>query len=298
MDAEKCRVLLEIITCGTLSGAADKLGYSPSGISRMMDALEREFGFRLLLRGRNGICPTRECETLLPRIREFVEKQEQLRLEVAGISGLIAGEISVGTPYPAYYDPFFRLIAKFNQQYPQVRVNILRGMSSALCAAVEDGNADFCIVSKRKGDFCWIPLRQDPLVVILSRNHPLTKQDSVPLSVLETEPFLLPSPDEETDVYNFLTAAGIRPGTTLPCQDIQAAYYMAAAGLGITLDNAIFASRFQDAVCTRPLDPPQNISIGIAAPRLELRSPAARKFLALAGEFFPAARARTAISFS
>ena len=40
MDTEKCRALLAVLEAGSLSAAAEKLDYTPSGLSRMMAALE------------------------------------------------------------------------------------------------------------------------------------------------------------------------------------------------------------------------------------------------------------------
>ena len=62
---------------------------------------------------------------------------------------------------------------------------------------------------------------------------------------------------------------------------------MVEAGLGVTVDNAIFASRFQSsAVRALPLDPPEIVEIGIATPRREMLSPAAAAFLAMAKDYF------------
>ena len=66
MDTEKCRALLAVLEAGSLSAAAEKLDYTPSGLSRMMAALEQELGFPLLSRSHNGVQPTRACRTLLP----------------------------------------------------------------------------------------------------------------------------------------------------------------------------------------------------------------------------------------
>ncbi len=72
MDTEKCKALITTIEEGSLSAAADRLGYTPSGISRMMAALEEETGFRLLARSRNGVVPTAECEKMMPVFRELI----------------------------------------------------------------------------------------------------------------------------------------------------------------------------------------------------------------------------------
>ena len=42
MDTEKCRVLLTVLHERSLSAAAEALGYTPSGVSRLVDSLERE----------------------------------------------------------------------------------------------------------------------------------------------------------------------------------------------------------------------------------------------------------------
>lgn len=49
MELEKYRALVCVVETGSLSGAAGKLGYTPSAISRMIAALEEENGFTLVL---------------------------------------------------------------------------------------------------------------------------------------------------------------------------------------------------------------------------------------------------------
>ena len=80
MDTEKCAALLCALEEGTLARAADRLGYTPSGISRMIAALEEDVGFPLLYRGRSGVSATGECETLLPALRQMVYQAESCRM--------------------------------------------------------------------------------------------------------------------------------------------------------------------------------------------------------------------------
>lgn len=72
MDTEKINLLLTAISSGSLSAAAEKLDYTPSGISRSVAAMEDEIGFPLLLRSRNGVQPTKECLKLLPSFEELL----------------------------------------------------------------------------------------------------------------------------------------------------------------------------------------------------------------------------------
>ena len=149
MDTEKCRVLLRVIGLGSISAAAEDLGYTPSGISKMMAAFEAELGFTLLLRSRGGVRPTRECEHMMPLFRRLADDYTLARETADSLLGIETGEIYVGTPYPVFFRPLSRLISDFCSKYPGIHVGIIEGMSSELAYRVSQRQADFCIISRR-----------------------------------------------------------------------------------------------------------------------------------------------------
>lgn len=100
MDTEKCTVLLTAIDQGSLSGAAEALGYTPSGVSRLVASLEAELGLPLLVRGKGGVTPTPECEALRPRFAELASLGRACRDEAAAVRGLEAGTLTVGRAAP------------------------------------------------------------------------------------------------------------------------------------------------------------------------------------------------------
>ena len=71
METEKVKALLRALELGNMSSVAAELGYTPSGMSRMMASLEDETGMRLINRSRNGITPTNECKRLLANFSEI-----------------------------------------------------------------------------------------------------------------------------------------------------------------------------------------------------------------------------------
>ena len=282
MDTEKCKALLRALDLGSLYAAAEDMGYTPSGMSRMMTSLEKEIGFSLLLRSRDGIRPTRECEMLLPHFRTIAMDQEILRQSADSINGLETGEIKVGTPYPAFFRALSEVISDFCRLYPGIHVGIIDGMSSELAHKVEDREADFCIISERDGDFDWVTLTEDPFVALVASNHPLAKKRAVTGDDLSNEPFIMMHPETDTDCSRYLEANGITPDLRFSTSDTIAAYHMVEAGLGITLDNQIFTEQFKGEVAVLPLDPPCVIPIGIAMPKASHMSPAARRFASMA----------------
>lgn len=288
MDTERVRALLCAIEEGSLGAAAEILGYTTSGISRMMAALEEETGFPLLVRGRSGVVPTEECRQLLPAMQELLyatDKYHQLSGEIAGLE---RGTIRIGTSYYAYYDWFARLIAGFEKAYPGIRVEIVEGTSSELLRDMQELKADLCIISERAGlgKMRWIPLASDQLLACLPKDHSLAGSGSFPVSAFAKEDFIELYPGKETDNSRMFARCGVRPKVRYASSDNYAAYAMVAAGLGITCTNAIIGEAFTEGVVYLPLDPPQTVEIGMAMPAEKVMSPAARKFAGYARDRF------------
>ena len=287
MDTEKAKALLKALELGSLSAAAEDLGYSPSGISRMMASLEEEIGFRLLIRSRNGLIETEECRKLLPYIKTVAEDAGRMENIVSEILGIERGTVTVGTPYPEFYKPLAALMAAFSKKHPGIHLLLTEGMSTDLARMVSERSVDFCIISERDGDYDWIPLVEDPLVAMVAMDNPLAEKGFVTPEDLAAEPFILLHPEVDTDSSRYLTKHNIGKNVRFSCRDIYAAHHLVEAGLGITVDNAIFAEQFGGSVSILPLEPPHMVTIGIATPHREMLSPAAMKFKKMAKEFFP-----------
>lgn len=55
MSINKYEIFLKVVELGSLTKAADVLGFTQSGISHTISSLEMEFGFALLIRNRSGV---------------------------------------------------------------------------------------------------------------------------------------------------------------------------------------------------------------------------------------------------
>lgn len=280
MELERYRALLCAIEAGSLSAAALQLGYTPSGISRMMAALEEEYGFSLLVRRREGVVPTAECQGLLPAIRELVFSADKLRQLSSRIRGAETGTVTIGLAYHAWYTWLCELAEQFRKAYPGIQIRYSSAYSLELVRQLERREVDLCIISKRSGDHGWIPLCQDPLMAMVPANHPLAHAERVPLSAFETEPYIEMFSGIETDNANTFAHNNIRPNTQYTISDVHAAYSMVEAGLGISMNNALNSRLWAGRVKFLPLDPPQLVEIGIATGNA--MSPAAQRFLEFA----------------
>lgn len=277
MDTEKCRALLVALECGNLTAAAERLSYTPSALSRQVASLEKETGFSLLDRNKNGVTATDSCRLLLPVLEKLVRAAAEYRDRAAEVRGLTVGEVRIGTSCRCYYGLMAEIIAGFSARCPEVTVSIIEGSSSRLAAAVSGREADFAIISRREGAFEWIPLFDDPMMAWLPQGHPLAGADAYPLSRLNEDPFIQIYPGERTDNTHILRKHHLHLTPRFTVSDENAAYALVRAGLGVALINGLYAPPGKE-IDVLPLIPAELVPIGVAMQQAESASPASRAF--------------------
>lgn len=142
----------------------------------------------------------------------------------------------------------------------------------------------FCAEPGPRVECDWIPLYEDELLAWLPANHPKAA-GPFPLADVQTEPFIVTSPDQDTDIDRLMAANHLQPNTRFTTADAYTTYRMVEAGLGMSLNNRLISSKWQGAVATVPFDPPQYISLGIMLPSLQSASPATLRFIDIAREY-------------
>lgn len=126
MNIRKYEAFVRAVELGSLSKAAEELGYTQSGISHMMQSLEDEVGFPLMVRTSAGILPNTEGEMLLP-LSASCCGQRVIGADIAKIKGADIGCIRIAA-YPSvatYWLP--GIIALFQKDYPNVEIQIIEG---------------------------------------------------------------------------------------------------------------------------------------------------------------------------
>ncbi len=279
MNTEKFEVLLSVIKTKNLSKTAQLLGYTPSGVSRIIKTLENELGFPLFVRSKKSLTPTKSCEGLLPLVKSFLQSASDIESFSASVCGLLAGTLTVGTSASMYYAPLVKIIKEFNLLYPDVKFNIVEDTSSHFATALEQGKVDFCIMSRRSGDFLWEHLCYDELIIWANKEHPFAKSKGISINQLRKEKFVDIYPNIDTDKKRFFEKFEIEPDIQYTANDLFAYYAMVEAGLGIAVANRNYTGNFKGDVVSVSIDPPYFTELGIATPKLSSLSPAAKSFL-------------------
>ena len=277
MELDRYRALVCAIETGSLSAAAEALQYTPSGVSRMVAALEEETGVPLLLREHSGVRPTKACEKLLPAIRDLLHAGESCAQLSAQLRGLDVGTVTVGTAYSAFYSPLARIISDFHARYGGIQVQLRGGYSTELLTQLNAHQLDLCFISAREGAHDWLPIGDDELTAWVPAAHPMAWLPALPVTAFANEPYIETYPDKDIDNARVFARCGVTPNLKFSTMDSLATYSMVEAGLGLAMNNALNGRAWSGGVRILPFDPPQIVEIGVAT--LPDLSPAARTFL-------------------
>lgn len=282
MESEKCRALLCAIDKGSITAAAETMGYTISGISRMMAALESEVGFPLLRRGREGVTPTNECLRLLPSLREMVAQAEQCRQMAGELRGVMSGTIAIGTFSSVATHWLPNMICAFQKDYPNIDFAILMGDYPEIEQWILQGRADCGFLRlPTRPELETVCLAQDELMAVLPEEHPLAQLEKVPVKALAEQPFILldKAGNRDRDVMQVFERVGIVPKIRFTTLDDYAVMSMVEHGLGVSILPRLVLRRIPYRIALRPLEQPAFRQIGLAMRRGEALSPAAKKFL-------------------
>lgn len=284
MDTEKAKALLAAVDLGSMTAAADKLGYTPSGILRMVNALEAELGATLVARSKRGVMPTSEGAQVIPLIRETVQAAERASQQVADMQGLLAGELSVATYQSIAATWLPQILKRFESSYPHVRIDAREGGNSQLVEWVEQRAVDCALIARRAFSGDWIPLREDRLMAWLPADHPRAKSKAFPVRELDGQDFIEISPHQDTDLRRLLAAEGLVPRVRYSTTSSNTAFRMVEAGLGMSINNELMTTGWTGSVAVIPFEPERTVELGIAIPSLGRASAATRAFIACAQE--------------
>ena len=280
MNILQYTALIKTLERGTLSKAAEELGYTQSGLSRMINSLEEEMGIKVIERDRNGVRLTPEGEILVPYIRGVISAQSSLEQAAGKIKGMHLGLIRVGTFNSASAQWLPKLIKEFTDMYPDVKFELIHGTDEETRNLAESGRVDLTFTDyPNKGVLEEEFLISDPIFAIFSAKDPRADMKSLPLEKLEELPYIALNEGVDDEITRILTLNEISLNPRFIESDDHAVVAMVEQGLGTSLMSEMMLQGFRADIARVPLDPPAYRKIGIGYRKKEDLSLAAEAFL-------------------
>ena len=223
VNLNKYQILLKTVELGSITRAAEALGYTQSAVSRVIADLEREW-----------------------------DMEEQ----VAELHGLTRGTLRVATFASVSIHWLPAIMKEFLGRYPGIQFDLV---SNWEFAEVEDllrqGQADCGFLGLPAGPGLeTYPLFRDELMAVLPLDHPLAKAPYYPMERFREDPYINTPEERDLEIGLIFQEEGFRPNLRYTVNDDFAALAMVEQGLGVSIRPELVLRASSYAFAAIPLE--------------------------------------------
>ena len=239
MELRQLRYFIAVAEELHFGRAAKRLRMTGPPLSQQIQALERELGVELFIRGRH-IELTEAGQAFLERARcaaEAVDHAAQAARDV----GERTTRLRLG--YPAIVaSPYVPVaIRTFRERFPTIALETVVGHTGTHLTGLAGRQVDVAFVLshvRRTSSSSFRPLHPEPFLVAMPENQPLAKLRSVQVEHLACEPLVLLPRALEPLLHDHLVihvwgASGITPSVVLEATTLESSLAAVAAKCGL-----------------------------------------------------------------
>jgi DNA-binding transcriptional LysR family regulator len=191
------KLIADVARAGSIRRAAEDLNITASALNRRIQRFEEEFGAQIFERLPRGVRLNPAGELLMQHIRAQLSDLERVRGQVADLSGMRRGHVTIACSQAL--TPFFLPgeIARYRAEHPAVTFSVRVRDRAAAEAELASFASDLALVFEPVylADFEVIRAIPQPVAAIMAADHPLAVRGSGPLRLRDclAHPHVVPS---------------------------------------------------------------------------------------------------------
>lgn len=206
LNLYKLEIFVHVIEAGSLSGAAERLLMTQSGVSQHIQDLEASLGVQLLVRGRRGVTLTPAGKKLFDYTRQILALVAAAENAVANVEQLASGQVNMGaTPGVSIYLLAER-IQTFRNRYPKLTVTLQTNITPLIVRDLLARRLDIGFV---EGELAEDAERQLGIhlieeieqFVIVGPKHPFWARPTIAIEELAGQTFVMRQPTSQTRIW-------------------------------------------------------------------------------------------------
>lgn len=280
MEINKYALFADVADTKNFTKTGERMGYTQPGVSHILKSMEAEFGFPLFIRTKQGVVPTANANAILPLVRQLLSVNEQLEQTISSLNGLATGHLTIASFVSIAYNWLPPVIYAFQQEYPDIEIELMEGGTDEIVSWIENNRADFGLLSRHNTDSLeWISLYEDPLMAILPKDYDTGGRNYFPISEMSEKSFIISGEGVDYDVRDALLSAGINPKIHLSSKDDHVIISMVASHLEISILPNLVIGYDKEKIQCLPLDPYFCRELGIGFRSVQSLTPAALRFI-------------------
>jgi DNA-binding transcriptional LysR family regulator len=209
LDPKSLRLFILVIKSGTITAAAKNEHIAAAAISRRLSNLEDHLGVPLVVRSNKGIKPTAAGQALLNISHRILNDLDSIKTQMLGYATGMKGYVRIFANISAINQFLPSELSSFLSDNPLVQIDLEEHISTTIAQSIADNNADIgvLVADNPIAGVEYLPYKEDDLVVIVAKSHPLARKSSIRL--------------EQTLGFEYV---GLPPGSQLNLQLTRAAH--------------------------------------------------------------------------
>jgi len=250
----------------SITKAAQSLYVTQPTISIAIRELEKEFSLTLFTHSDNHLTLTEEGELFYRKASEILDQCEDLHVEFSGLQSAFR-RVRIGIP-PLLSTVFFpELLDAFHTVHPDIWLELHEYGSIRACDLVQDEVLDIALINMEFPNidkFYSEIIMTDPLLLTVSRDHPLAGRSTVDLRELDDAPILLYNQDSVQNriVQARFAALGVSPRIVMQSSQLTTILKFLRQGNCCCFLFGSILPQFPDLVGI-PAEPPLETRVGI-----------------------------------
>ena len=264
LDPARLVTLREFALQGTVTGAADALGYTPSAVSQQLSALQAEAGVDLLRPVGRRLELTDAGRTLVARAGELLAHVEEIETELAAQAGTIHGTVRVASFQSAALALVVPAEEALAESHPGLRMELVEAEAESSLPELERGGCDVVVAEEyehsprpRSPHLHREYLEPDAMLVALPPGHEAVRREGpVELAALAGSTWVTAS---EGTAYSDMLAricrsvGGFEPDIRHRANDMRVMLALVARGRAVAMVPSLGRPGMDPDVVVRPL---------------------------------------------
>ena len=219
--------------------AAESLNYAPSTISAQIRLLEEELKVPLFDRLGKRIQLTEAGRMLLRYSRRMLDMEREAVTEITGWQAP-QGRLSIRIPQSIATYLMPSILSRFHTRYPKIGFDVGVCAYDSLVPELKAGLTDLAFLLADSIPFAELTselLRVEPLVIVSSPDHPLSRKAMLTTGDLSGHPVFLPKHDcsYKMTFEQILSLESVTPPTFMVMNSIESIKQCVLKGIGIAM---------------------------------------------------------------